>query len=119
MQEKALDLNPPGVALDEVVQLVRDSWERGLKDSAPFLVLISQLKSLLAVGAEGEADRSESEDFDCVQTLVSADSEDAGSILASCEGASDAISSVGSVDYSVRSVASFKERTNWYYRPRS
>jgi len=117
-QEKVLD-PPPGVALDEVIQLVRDLWERGLNDSVPVLVLVSQLKSLLAVRAEGEADRNEPEDFDCLQTLVDLDSEDAGSFLASCEGVSDAISSVESVDYSVRSVTSFKERTNWYYRPRS
>lgn len=120
MQEKVLD--PPGLALDEVIQLVRDIWERGLNDSVPLLVLVSQLKSqLAAVRAEGEADdRIEPEDFDCLRTLVDLDPEDdAGSVLAPCEGVSDAMSSADSVDYSVRSVTSLKERTNWYYRPRS
>ena len=118
MQEKVLD-PPSGVALDEVIQLVRDLWERGLDDSVPLLVLVSQLKTLLALGAEGVANRTEPEEFDCLQTLVNTDPEDAGSFLASCEGVSDAISSVESADYSVRSVTSFKERTVWYYRPRN
>jgi hypothetical protein len=83
----------------------------------PLGVLISQMKSLLAADADGEAEGTEHEDFDCVKTLVYSDSEDTAS-LASCEGISDAFSSVVSVDYAVRSVTSFKERTNWYYRPR-
>ena len=81
-------------------------------------VLISQMKSLIAASAERGADRDEPEEFDCVQTLVNSDSEDECSLFASCEGLSDLISSVDSVDYTVRSVTSFKERTNWFYRPR-
>jgi hypothetical protein len=115
-QEKVLD--PSALALDEVIQLVRDTWERGLRNSVPLGILISQMKSLLAADAHGEADGTEHEDFDCVKTLVYSDSEDTAS-LTSYEGISDAISSVVSVDYAVRSVTSFKERTNWLYRPRS
>jgi hypothetical protein len=120
MQEKVLD-PPSGVALDEVIQLVRELWERGLNDSVPLLVLVNQLKSLLAVDAEGEADRNEPEGFDCLQTLVNPepDSEDVDSSVpvVSREGSSDT-GTMDSSKYTVKSITSFKERTSWLYPPR-
>ena len=77
------------------------------------------MKSLLAAAVKGEADANEPEGFNSLQTLVNADFEDAGSFLAPCEGVSGTLSSVDSVDYAIRSVTSFKERTNWFYRPHS
>jgi hypothetical protein len=118
LQEKILDLP---VALDEVIQLVRDLWERGLNDSVPLPVLVNQLKSLLAVDAEGEADRNEPEGFDCLQTLVNPepDSEDVDSSVpvVSREGSSDT-GTMDSSKYTVKSITSFKERTSWLYPPR-
>ena len=113
-QEEAIDLSPP--PLDEVVQLICESWERGFKDRR-FLVLLSRMKKLLAEGAGGEvAERKALEDAERIQTLVESDREE--DRWSSWRGCSDAISMVDS-EYTVKSVKSFKERTSYFFRPRS
>jgi hypothetical protein len=110
-QEKSPD--SPGLTLDEVLQLIRNLWEVGLTDSVPFLVLISQLRSLVAASAEGDSNKNELEDVDCDRTLVNRDPEDARPFRACCEPCSEGNSSVDPSEYTVRSIMSFKERTNW------
>jgi hypothetical protein len=108
-QEEDLDLSP--LPLDEVVQLICEFWERGLKDSMSFRILLSQMKELLAEGAERKA----LEDAEHIQTLVESGREE--DRRSSWGGFSDAISMVDS-EYTVRSIRSFKERTNYFFRPR-
>jgi len=106
--------------LDEVVQDICESWERGLKDSTRFQVLINRLKTLLAEGAGREvAERKALEDAERIQILVdsSSDREDGDPTSISWGGSSDASSMVDS-EYTVRSIRSFKERTSYFFRPR-
>jgi hypothetical protein len=115
-QVEDLDLFPQALPLDEVVQLICEFWERGLKDSMSFRVLLSQMKELLAEGAGGEvAERKALEDAERIQTLVESDREE--DRRSSRVGCSDVISMVDS-EYTVKSVRSFKERTSYFFRPR-
>ena len=113
-QEDDLELTPH--TLDEVVQLICESWERGINDSMQFRVLLSQMSELLAGGAGGEVAESKApEDAKRIQTLVDSDrEEDRWYSWGKC---SDAISTVDS-EYTVKSVKSFKERTSCFFRPR-
>ena len=114
-QEQDLELTPR--TLDEVVQLICEFWERGIKDSMRFRVLLSQMSELLAEGAGGEvSERKALENAERIQTLVDSDreEEDRWSSWGRC---SDAISMVDS-EYTVKSVKSFKERTSCFFRPR-
>ena len=115
-QEEGVDLPP--LPLDEVVQLICESWERGFKDRR-FWVLLSRMKKLLAEGAGGEvAERKALEDAERIQTLVESDSDrEVEDRRSSWVGRSDAISMVDS-EYTVKSVRSFKERTSYFFRPR-
>ena len=115
-QEEEVDLPP--LPLDEVVQLICESWERGFKDRR-FWVLLSRMKKLLAEGAGGEvAERKALEDAERIQTLVESDSDrEVEDRRSSWVGRSDAISMVDS-EYTVKSVRSFKERTSYFFRPR-
>lgn len=114
--EEVVDLPP--LPLDEVVQLICESWERGLKDSMRFRVLLSRMKKLLAEGADGEvAERKALEDAERIQTLVDSDREEEDRWPSWRRGCSDAISMVDS-EYTVKSVKSFKERTSYFFRPR-
>jgi len=103
--------------LDEVLQVICESWERGLKDSTRFQVLINRMKKLLAEGAGREvAERKALEDAERVQMMVDSDREDGGSPSISWGGSSDASSTADS-EYTVRSIRSFKERTSYFFRP--
>jgi len=118
--QEILDLPP--LTLDEVAQLICECWERGLKDSMRFRVLIGRMKKLLAegTGAGGEvAERKALEDAERIQVLVDSDREDLRRWTSSTSwgGCSDARSMAGS-EYTVRSIRSFKERTSYFFRPR-
>ena len=131
---QVLDLPAPTLA--EVIQVICDSWERGLKENVPFRELIRKLLAEAegaGAGAGGEVEGNvlgEHGPLDnpwqvctqCFQAQGVVDSEDVG--RGSCSSltersweGSDASSTVYS-EYTVRSTTSLNERTNWFFRPR-
>ena len=114
--QEILDLAP--LTLDEVVQLICEAWEHGLKGSMRFRVLISRMKILLAEGAGGKvAERKALEDADRIQIMVDSVQEDDGSSSTSW-GESSNTRSMAVSEYTVRSIRSFKERACSFFRPR-
>jgi hypothetical protein len=111
------------------IKLIRDAWERGLNDNRAFRVLMGRIKKLLDESAEAGADeqhahgehgRFDSHWQEGAENLQirQVDSEDIaldGSSTTWPEG-SDA-NSMAYSEYTVRSITSFNERTNWLFRP--
>jgi len=116
--QEVLDLPP--LTLDEVLQLICECWERGLKDSMRFRVLIGRMKNLLAEGAGGEvAERKALEDAERIQIMVDSDDrEDHHSSSTSWGPSCSDARSMADSEYTVKSIRSFKERTSYFFRPR-
>jgi hypothetical protein len=131
-KQEIRDAPTPTPTLSEVLQVIRDSWELGLNDDTIFLVLMSRLKRLLdecivggeagerrhAIGELGEQCKFDSpwhweEDAEMnpqirVNTGVEMEQDNSSTTWSE---SSDARSMTYSA-YTVRSVASCKEKTS-------
>ena len=134
----------PMPTLADVIQLMLTLWQYGLEDSVPFRVQINRIKDLLVEKAaraegDGEVKRSTLEepantgsddggwrwqganndtDAESVQIRIEPDSE--GEVCSSSYPAQEGsdVSSIISSLYTVKSVTSINERTNWFWPPR-
>ncbi|KAH9953484.1 hypothetical protein BC827DRAFT_132741 [Russula dissimulans] len=141
--QEALDLPVTNLRLADVIQLILTSWRYGLEDTVPFQVQINRIKKLLVekiagAGGDGEARRNmlrelraartgsdsgrgANDDDESIQIHVEQDSvleRDVDSLSYTAPESSDASSMICSL-YTVKSITSVNERTNWFLPPRN
>jgi len=129
--------------LADAIQLMLTSWQYGLEDSVPFRVQINRIKNLLIekaarAGGDGEVKRNmfgelastgfdrgcqrqgENDDTDIESIQIHIEPELEGDVCSwsyTAPEGSDVSSIINSL-YTVKSVTSLNERTNWFFPPR-
>ena len=112
----------PTPTISEVISLICDAWEHGLNENRTFLVLMCRIRKLLdenepyAHEKHGRFDNHWQEGTEHPQIRRPVDSKDfeLDDSSTTWPESSDA-SSMTYSEYTVRSVTSFNERTNWLF----
>ena len=112
----------PTLTISELIQLICDAWEHGLNENRAFLVLMCRIKQLLdeneryAHEKHGRFDSHWQEGTEHPQIRRQVDSKDfeLDDSSTTWPESSDA-SSMTYSEYTVRSVTSSNERTNWLF----
>jgi hypothetical protein len=115
----------PSLSVSEIVQLICDTWERGLNDNRALRVLMGRVKKLLDESAEagtderhahGEHGRFDGHREEGAETpRIRVDSENIERDVFSTTWPESSDASSMAYSYTVTSITSFNERTNWLF----